>query len=431
MITHESKKIGLLAFDLMKRLFNINRSLTGEGNRKTLKIIKKKIRALRILEFKSGKKVFDWIVPPEWNVKDAYVLDQNKKKIIDFKKNNLHLVGYSKAIKKKVSLGELKKHLYTYKSQPDAIPYVTSYYNKTWGFCLPFNKLKKLKKGEYYVNVDSVFNNNGSLTIGEYKIKGKSNKEILLSTNICHPSMANNELSGPVISTFLIDYFSKRKNYYSMRFLFLPETIGPLAYLSKNLRTVKKNFLAGYHLTCIGDGGEFSMIEAKEKYSYSTKLAKMVLDNYSKKKVYSFLERGSDERQYNNPGINLPVVTLMRTKFGSYKEYHSSYDNLKFVKPKNLQDSYEYVLKILKLAQNDFKIYSTVKGEPFLSKRNLYRKFGVRKNLDKEESKLFDLISYSDGDRLSEISKKINVDPIELIETVKLLKKHKLISTHY
>ena len=243
--------------------------------------------------------------------------------------------------------------------------------------------------------------------------------------------MANNELSGPVISTFLIDYFSKRKNYYSMRFLFLPETIGPLTYLSKNLRTVKKNFLAGYHLTCIGDSGEFSMIEAKEKYSYSTKLAKMVLDNYSKKKVYSFLERGSDERQYNNPGINLPVVTLMRTKFGSYKEYHSSYDNLKFVKPKNLQDSYEYVLKILKLAQNDYKIYSTVKGEPFLSKRNLYRKFGVRKNLDKEESKLFDLISYSDGDRLSEISKKINVDPIELIETVKLLKKHKLISTHY
>ena len=157
----------------------------------------------------------------------------------------------------------------------------------------------------------------------------------------------------------------------------------------------------------------------------------MVLDNYSKKKVYSFLERGSDERQYNNPGINLPVVTLMRTKFGSYKEYHSSYDNLKFIKPKNLQDSYEYVLKILKLAQNDFKIYSTVKGEPFLSKRNLYRKFGVRKNLDKEETKLFDLISYSDGDRLSEISEKINVDPIELIETVKLLKKHKLISTHY
>ena len=242
MITDESKKIGLLAFDLMKRLFNINRSLTGEGNRKTLKIIKKKIRALRILEFKSGQKVFDWIVHPEWIVKDAYVLDQNKKKIIDFKKNNLHLVGYSKAIKKKVSLGELKKHLYTYKSQPDAIPYVTSYYNKTWGFCLPFNKLKKLKKGEYYVNVDSVFNNNGSLTIGEYKIKGKSNKEILLSTNICHPSMANNELSGPVISTFLIDYFSKRKNYYSMRFLFLPETIGPLTYLSKNLRTVKKIF---------------------------------------------------------------------------------------------------------------------------------------------------------------------------------------------
>ena len=169
MITDESKKIGLLAFDLMKRLFNINRSLTGEGNRKTLKIIKKKIRALKILEFKSGKKVFDWIVPPEWNVKDAYVLDQNKKKIIDFKKNNLHLVGYSKAIKKKVSLGELKKHLYTYKSQPDAIPYVTSYYNKTWGFCLPFNKLKKLKKGEYYVNVDSVFNNNGSLQLESIK----------------------------------------------------------------------------------------------------------------------------------------------------------------------------------------------------------------------------------------------------------------------
>lgn len=431
MITLESKKIGLLAFDLMKRLFNINRSLTGDGNRETLRIIKKKVKDLKILEFKSGTKVFDWVVPPEWNVKNAYVLDQNKKKIIDFKKNNLHLVGYSKAIKKIVSLKELKEHLYTYKNQPNAIPYVTSYYNKTWGFCLPFNKLKNLKKGRYTVNIESKFNNNGSLSIGEYKIKGKSNKEILISTNICHPSMANNELSGPVIATFLIDYFSKRKNYYSMRFLFFPETIGPLTYLSRHLKKVKKNFLAGYHLTCIGDGGDFSMIESKEKYSYSAKIAKMILENYPKKKVYSFLERGSDERQYNNPGINLPVVTLMRTKFGSYKEYHSSYDNLEFIKPKNLQKSYEYVFKILKLAQNDFKIYSTVKGEPFLSKRNLYRKFGIRKNLDKEESKLFDLISYSDGNRLSTISEKINIDPIDLLETVELLKKHKLLSTSY
>ena len=184
MITLESKKIGLLAFDLMKRLFNINRSLTGDGNRETLRIIKKKVKDLKILEFKSGMKVFDWVVPPEWNVKNAYVLDQNKKKIIDFKKNNLHLVGYSKAIKKIVSLKELKEHLYTYKNQPNAIPYVTSYYNKTWGFCLPFNKLKKLKKGRYTVNIESKFNNNGSLSIGEYKIKGKSNKEILISTNI-------------------------------------------------------------------------------------------------------------------------------------------------------------------------------------------------------------------------------------------------------
>ncbi len=426
-----SKKIGLLAFDLMKRLFNLNRSLTGEGNRETLKLIKKKLGKLKILEFKCGKKVFDWVIPPEWNVKNAYVLDQNKKKIIDFKKNNLHLVGYSKAVNKKISLEKLKNHLYTYKNQPNAIPYVTSYYNRTWGFCLPFNQLKKLKKGEYTVKIDSNFNHNGSLTIGEYKIKGKSNKEILISTNICHPSMANNELSGPVIATFLINYFSKKKNYYSMRFLFLPETIGPITYLSKYLKTIKKNFLAGYHLTCIGDGGDFSLIEAKEKYSYSTKIAKMILKNYSNKKVYSFLERGSDERQYNNPGINLSVATLMRTKFGLYKEYHSSLDNLSFIKPENLQDSYEYVLKILKLAQNDFKIYSTVKGEPFLSKRNLYRKFGVRKDLDKEESKLFNLMSYADGSSLSTISEKIDVDPIDLIETVELLKKHKLVSTSY
>ena len=421
-MSKEGKKI----FELIKKLFPINRSLTGEGNRKTLNIIKENLKNLQILEFKSGKKVFDWIIPPEWNVEKAYISDSTNKKIVDFKKNNLHLVGYSQPFKGFMSLEKLKNKLHTIPKQPNAIPYLTSYYKKNWGFCITENQKKKLKKGKYKVVVETKFNKKGSLSVGELFIKGRSNKEITLSTNICHPSMANNELSGPGVLTSIGKYLLKNKNYYSYRLIFTPETVGVLSYLSNRLSKIKKNFHAGFHLTCIGDGGPYSMISTSNENSYSDKIAKLILKFKNNKKIYSFLERGSDERQFNSPNINLPVVTLMRTKFLEFKEYHTSLDNLKILNPKSLQDSYNFVKEIIDLIENDYKIFSLVKGEPFYSK-NLFRNIGSKQALNKVEWDLFNLPAYANGERLHALSNKLDRSPRDLLKTLKILTDNKII----
>ena len=239
--------------------------------------------------------------------------------------------------------------------------------------------------------------------------------------------MVNNELSGPCLATFLAEHLNTKKNFYTYRFIFAPETVGMLAYLSKRSSIIKKNFKAGYHLTCIGDKGPFSMIKTINEDSYSDKIASTVLNFYKNSIKHSFLTRGSDERQYNSPKINLPVATLMRTKFNSYKEYHTSLDNLKIVSKKSLEDSFNYVLRVLNFIENDFKIYSTVKGEPFYSKRNLFRKLGVKKDLDKYEWDLFNLPAYADGSYLSDICNKIKRPPWELYKTIKILQKSKLL----
>ena len=420
-------KIGEKILNLIKKLYPINRSLTGPGNLETLKMIKNIIPNLKILKFKSGKKVFDWKIPPEWSVKSAYIIDPSGKKIADFKKNNLHLLGYSRSINLSIKLDDLKKNIFTLPKQPNAVPYVTSYYKKNWGFCLSYNQLKKLSKGNYKVVIDTNFKKNGNLIVGEFLIRGKSKKEIIISTNICHPSMVNNELSGPCLATFLAEYLDTKKNYYTYRFIFVPETVGMLAYLSKRLRIIKKNFKAGYHLTCIGDKGPFSMIKTVNEDSYSDKIASTVLSFYKNSKKYSFLSRGSDERQYNSPKINLSVATLMRTKFNSYEEYHTSLDNLKIVSKKSLEDSFNYVLRILDFIENDFRIQSTVKGEPFYSKRNLFRKLGLKTELDKYEWDLFNLPAYADGRYLSDICNKIKRPPWELYKTIKILQKSNLL----
>ena len=420
-------KTGEKIFNLIKKLYPINRSLTGPGNLETLKMIKNVIPKLKILKFKSGKKVFDWKIPPEWSVKSAYIIDPNGKKIVDFKKNNLHLLGYSQSINTSLKLVDLKKNIFSLPKQPNAVPYVTSYYKKNWGFCLSYNQLKTLSKGNYKAIINTNFKKNGNLVVGELLVRGKSKKEIIISTNICHPSMVNNELSGPCLATFLAEYLNTKKNFYTYRFIFVPETVGMLAYLSKRLTIIKKNFKAGYHLTCIGDKGPFSMIKTINENSYSDKIALTVLNFYKNSKKHSFLSRGSDERQYNSPKINLPVATLMRTKFGSYKEYHTSLDNFKIVSKKSLEDSFNYVLRILDFIENDFRIQTMVKGEPFYSKRNLFRKLGLKTQLDKYEWDLFNLPAYADGSYLSDICNKIKRPPWELYKTIKILQKSNLL----
>ena len=349
-------------------LFPINRSLTGQGVIKTLKIIQKEFPKLKIKKIKSGTKVFDWNIPPEWNVKDAYVLDKNGFKIINFKQNNLHLVGYSIPVKKTISKKDFLENLHFLKKQPGAIPYITSYYKKRWGFCISYNKFKQFKKkyspkDKFKVVVNSSFKNNGYLNYGELILKGKSKQEILISTYICHPSMANNELSGRIVSMGLIDYFKKKKLNKTLRFVFIPETIGSISYLSKNLSHLKNSVIGGYNLSCIGDDRQHSCMFSKYQNSPSDeaiiqayKILK--IKNY---KIYSFLKRGSDERQYNSPGVDLPISSIFRTKYGEYPEYHTSLDNFNLVTLKGLTGGFKIAKKAIEiLLENIYPKYKII-----------------------------------------------------------------------
>ena len=366
--------IGNKIYALAKELFPINRSITGSGVRKSLKILQKINKDLKIKGIPSGTKVFDWIIPQEWNVDEAWIKDSKNRKIIDFKNNNLHLMGYSLSVSKKITLKDLKKNLYSIKDKPNAIPYVTSYYKKKWGFCLSFNLLKNLKEDIYEVKIKSKFKK-GFLNYGELIIPGKTKKEILLSTYICHPSMANNELSGPCVAIHLSKWIKSMKNRnYSYRIVFVPETIGSIAYLSKNYKKMIKNTVAGFNLTCLGDDRAYSYLPSRQENSLSDVIAKHVLKwTFKDYKSYSWLEKGSDERQYCSPGIDLPVATIMRTKYGEYPEYHTSDDNLiNVVTPKGLQGGYEIIKKAITAIEMNCNPLMKIKCEPMLSKYGLY-----------------------------------------------------------
>ena len=364
--------IGNKIYNLCKILFPYNRSLTGDGNRISLALLKKYCQKLKIKEVPSGTKVFDWTVPKEWNVNDAWITDRNNKKFAQFSKNNLHLVGYSKKIKKKMSLKKLEKKLFYLKDQPNAIPYVTSYYKEDWGFCISYNTRKKLKSGEYNIHIDSQLKK-GHLTYGEILIPGKVKKEIFLSTNICHPSMANNELSGPCVTIFLAKWLLSKKRKYSYRIVFVPETIGSITYLKKNYKVMKKNIIAGFNVVCVGDDRSYSYLPSRLENTLADKVALHVLKKYKKKfKKYSWLERGSDERQYCSPGIDLPIASIMRTKYGKYKEYHTSLDNLNnVVSPKGLEGGYNIVKKAIEVLENSCIPITNFLCEPQMSKKKL------------------------------------------------------------
>lgn len=419
-----------------KKLYPLCRSLTGKGNQATLSIIKKVYRKLKILRFKSGSKVYDWKVPDEWNVKDAYVLDKFNKKIIDFKKNNLHLVGYSTPQNKYLEKEKFLKHLHTLPYQKNAIPYVTSYYKKYWGFC-DSEKNKKLikskykKKDKFKIFIDTKFNTKGEMLIGEYFIKGKSSQEVFISTYICHPSLANDNLSGILVSLILINHFRKIKNLKkSLRFVFLPETIGAIAYLSKNLNSLKKNVIGGYNLTCLGNDAHHSYIPSKYKVSPSDHA---LISSYKslklKAKKYSFLERGSDERQYNSPGVDLPVTTVFRSKFGKFKEYHTSLDNFNFISSKALNESFKVLKKSIETLLENKYPKSKILGEPFMSKRGMYPTISKKNNVY-ISGKLLDFLQYSDGKNdLASISKLIKLNMSETKNCFNILLKLNLIDS--
>ena len=418
---------------MAKDLWPINRSITGKGLRDTLSIISKHLPNIKIKKIASGTKVFDWKIPEEWNVSEAFILTPEKKKICDIKKNNLHLMGYSTPINTKLSLEKLKKNLFSIPSKPDAIPYVTSYYQKNWGFCIKEKEKKKLKPGKYNVLIKSKFKK-GYLNYGELIIPGKIKKEVFLSTYICHPSMANNEISGPVVTTELAKWLTKNNNKYTYRIIFIPETIGSIAYLSKNLNILKKRVIAGFNVTCVGDNRAYSFLPSRNGNTISDKAAQHVLKWTDKNyKSFGWEARGSDERQYCAPKVDLPIASIMRTKFNEYPEYHTSLDTLgKVVTEKGLQGGFEVIQKAILAIENDFYPKSTTFCEPQLSKRDLYPSISnISNNQTMKEIKLLmDFISWSDGtNSLIDIADKCSVPVWELYPIVKVLKKNNLITS--
>jgi len=420
------KNIGQEMYDWAVDLFPINRSITGNGVRQTLNYIKDIVPEMNIIEVPSGTKCFDWTVPKEWNCDDGYIIDPDGNKICDFKNNNLHVVGYSTPIDKEIEYEELIEHLYHIEDQPTAIPYITSYYSERWGFCLSSNKFKKLKKGTYKVKINSELKD-GNLTYGEIKIKGESEKEIFLSTYVCHPSMANNELSGPVVTTALVNFVKSIKNRkYSYRIVFIPETIGSITYISRNIDEMKKNIIAGFNISCIGDDRSYSYLSTRYGNTLSDKVSKHILKNIDYVE-YSFLDRGSDERQYCSPGVDLPIATICRTKYGAYPEYHTSLDDLTVISPNGLYGGYDKLKKAIELLENNNYYKVNVLCEPQLGKRGLYPTIST-KTSGAIVKNMMNFIAYADGNNdLIDIANIIGVQAEELFEIVEKMKKAELI----
>lgn len=413
---HFGDSIKLSMYNWAKDLFPVNRSLTGDGTLLTLKYFQNLIPELTIKSVKSGTEVFDWTVPEEWNVKEAWIKDENGEIVVDFSRNNLHLMGYSTPIHEHMDLGDLQNFLYSLPDQPEAIPYVTSYYKRRWGFCLSENQRRTLKPGKYEVKIDSTLQP-GLLNYGEILIPGKIQEEVFLSTYVCHPSMANNELSGPVVTAALVQWLKLEKRNYSYRVVFVPETIGSIVYIKENLSILKKSVKAGFVLTCMGDERTYSYLASRLGDSLADKVARHVLNHhFSEYKRYSFLSRGSDERQYCSPGVDLPMCSIMRSKYGEYPEYHTSLDNLKLISPEGLLGGFTAVQKALIILENNQYLQVKVLCEPQLGKRGLYPTVGT-KNSDKEVRRMINFITYCDGKHdLVDIAERINENALDLIE---------------
>ena len=383
----------------IKNLFDICRSITGNGARKTLNYFEKFHPELERIKFASFTKVFDWEIPLEWNIKDSYIEHiETGQQFAKFSDSNLHIVSYSEPINTIMDLEELKKHIHTLEDQPKWIPYVTSYYRKQCGFCLSEEAKQKLPKGNYKVVVDSKLEK-GFLELSHCILEGKLKKEIFFSTYICHPSMANNELSGPVVTSQLLDYIKNKypNPNFSYRFVFLPETIGSISYLSRYEDELLSNVISGFNVTCVGDDRSYSHVKSPYGNTLADKALEAGLSGLKNRKSYSFLERGSDERQYCSPGINLPLCTFCRSKFGEYPEYHTSADNLDVVNEKGLLGSFQVLKNIVDAFEICLFPKVLVKGEPQLGKRNLYPNLSKKQNSRRDSQSRMDIIAFCNG----------------------------------
>ena len=394
---------------LAAKMYPICRSITGNGVRETLGILKEQI-PIEIFEVPSGTKVFDWEVPKEWNIRDAYIKNSAGEKIIDFKNCNLHVLNYSTPIRGEVSREELSKHLYYLTEYPDWVPYRTSYYKEDWGFCLSYNQYQNLTDEKYEVCIDSSLQP-GHLTYAECFIPGKLSDEILISAHICHPSLANDNLAGISVVTFLIKQLLRSKPRYSYRFIFIPGTIGAITWLAINEKKVG-SIKHGLVASLLGDTGHFTYKRSRRGNAEVDQVVEMVLKYRNpENKIIDFFPYGYDERQFCSPGFNLAVGNLSRTPFGQYIQYHTSADNLDFIKAESLEDSYNTYLEIITVLEGNRRFVNTnPKCEPQLGKRGLYSLKGGNNDAKEFQLALLWVLNLSDGEHsLLDICKRANM----------------------
>ena len=386
---------GQAMHELIAELYPICRSLTGNGVRQTLDILRRQI-PLEIVEVPSGTQVFDWTVPREWNVRDAYIADSTGRRVVDFRRSNLHLMGYSAAVSAEMTLDELRPHLHTLPDRPDWIPYRTSYYHDAWGFCLSQRQFEALAPGKYQVVIDSTLED-GFLRYGELSLPGESDDEVLLSTYLCHPSLCNDNLSGVALVAELGRLLAAQPRRLTYRLLFIPETIGAITWLARNEQQVRR-IRAGLVVTCVGDAGPMTYKRSRQGNAWIDRAVETVLrDAGGPHHVLDYYPTGSDERQYGSPGFNLPVGSLMRTPYGRFPEYHTSADNLEFVRAEALEESLARYLDVIEVLQYDHVYENTnPKCEPQLGRRGLYTTVGGPKSEPDLQTAMLWVLNQSD-----------------------------------
>lgn len=415
-------------WDWMADLFPRHRSLTGPGVRDTLKYLGGLIPELTVHEIPSGTRVFDWTVPDEWTLRDAFIENQSGERLVDLKDHPMHVMGYSTPVDAVMTREELEPHLYSLPETPDAIPYIASYYVRRWGFCLSQRHLDRLGNGPFRVRIDSTLEP-GSLTYGEVLLPGASEREIFLSTYVCHPGMANNELSGPTLTTALTRWLRQRDRKLSYRIIFIPETIGAIAYLARHAEIMRQRTKAGFILTCCGDERGWSHMPSRLGNTVADRIASVVLARHAPNgyEHASFLERGSDERQYCSPHIDLPVVSIMRSRYTAYPEYHTSKDDLSFVTQRGLEQSFAAMRDAIVLAEENEIYEAVVPCEPMLSPRGLHSSITTREP-DASGMAYTNVLAYADGNHdVLAIAQRVGLDPFKVIGMIDRLKKAELL----
>lgn len=389
--------MGTDAYELMAELFPLCRSLTGDGVRASFDLIERHV-PLQRTEVPSGTKVFDWVVPDEWNIRDAYVATPDGTRVVDFQRSNLHVVSYSEPVRARMSLEELRPHLHSLPQLPDVVPYRTSYYARTWGFCLSHRQLEALEPGDYDVVIDSTLGP-GNLTYAQHRIEGDSDEEVLISTYVCHPSLANDNLSGIAVATMLARQLMQKRLKYSYRFLFAPGTIGPLSWLHDNQRGLDR-IRHGLALSCIGDAGNLTYKRSRREAAEIDLAVETVLrDAGAPHRILPWDPWGGDERQFCSPGFNLPVGTLMRTPHGEFDGYHTSADALDRIRPESLAEAVDTCLTLVDVLETNRRYVNlSPYGEPQLGRRGLYRSSGGAISSPSDEKALLWVLNLSDGD---------------------------------